>query len=76
MNKYGGIWVDATMYFCDNTFKYFDDVNFNSVKTIKEVEELLSSYTHKDWAYDMENFAHTIKKAKQMYFDNIKNGKE
>ena len=41
LNKYGGIWVDATMYFCDNTFKYFDDVNFNSVKTIKEVE--------KDW---------------------------
>ena len=34
------------------------------------------SYTHKDWEYDMENFAHTIKKAKKMYFDKLKNREE
>lgn len=50
--------------------------HLNDGKTRKEVKELLLSYTHKDWAYDMENFAHTIKKAKQMYFDNLKNRKE
>lgn len=50
--------------------------HLNDGKTRKEVENLLRSYTHKDWAYDMENFAHTIKKAKQMYFDDYKNRKE
>ena len=50
--------------------------HLNDGKTRKEVEELLASYTHKDWAYDMENFAHTIKKAKKMYFDELKNRKE
>lgn len=50
--------------------------HLNDGKTRKEVEELLASYTHKDWAYDMENFAHTIKKAKKMCFDELKNRKE
>ena len=50
--------------------------HLNDGKTRKEVEELLTSYTHKDWAYDMENFAHTIKKAKKIYFDELKNRKE
>lgn len=50
--------------------------HLNDGKTRKEVEELLASYTHKDWTYDMENFAHTIKKAKKMYFDELKNRKE
>lgn len=43
--------------------------HLNDGKTKKEVTKLLATYTGKDWAYDMENFAHTIKKAKQMYFD-------
>ena len=50
--------------------------HLNDGKTRKEVEKLLASYTHEDWAYDMENFAHTIKKAKKMYFDKLKNRKE
>lgn len=50
--------------------------NLNDGKTRKEVEKLLIGYTHKDWAYDMENFAKTIKKVKKMYFNDIKNRKE
>ena len=50
--------------------------HLNDGKTRKEVEKLLVSYTHKDWEYDMENFAYTIKKAKKMYFDELKNRKE
>ena len=41
--------------------------HLNDGKTKKEVTELLVTYTDKDWAYDMENFAHTIKKAKKLY---------
>lgn len=41
--------------------------HLNDGKTKKEVTELLVAYTDKDWAYDMENFAHTIKKAKKLY---------
>ena len=50
--------------------------HLNDGKTRKEVEKLLVSYTHKDWAYDMENFAHTIKKAKQMYFNKATERKD
>ena len=50
--------------------------HLNDGKTRKEVEKLLVSYTHKDREYDMENFAHTIKKAKKMYFDELKNREE
>ena len=41
--------------------------HLNDGKTRKEVEDLLASYTHKDWAYDMESFAKMIKKAKVLY---------
>ena len=50
--------------------------HLNDGKTKKEVTELLTTYTEKDWAYDMENFAHTIKKAKQMYFDKTTERKD
>ena len=50
--------------------------HLNDGKTRKEVEKLLTSYTHEDWAYDMKNFAHTIKKAKKKYFDELKNRKD
>lgn len=50
--------------------------HLNDVKTKKEVTELLTTYTEKDWAYDMENFAHTIKKAKQMYFNKATERKD
>ena len=50
--------------------------HLNDGKTKKEVTELLTTYTEKDWAYDMENFAHTIKKAKQMYFNKATERKD
>lgn len=50
--------------------------HLNDGKTKKEVTELLASYTEKDWAYDMENFAHTIKKAKQMYYNKATERKD
>ena len=50
--------------------------HLNDGKTKKEVTKLLATYTEKDWSYDMENFAHTIKKAKQMYFDKITERKD
>ncbi len=50
--------------------------NLNDGKTRKEVEELLLSYTKKDWTYDMQNFAKTIKKVKELHFKRIKERKE
>ena len=50
--------------------------HLNDGKTKKEVTELLTTYTEKDWAYDMENFAHTIKKAKQMYYNKATGRKD
>ena len=50
--------------------------HLNDGKTKKEVTELLTTYTEKDWAYDMENFAHTIKEAKQMYFNKATERKD
>ena len=50
--------------------------HLNDGKTKKEVTKLLTTYTEKDWAYDMENFAHTIKKAKQMYFNKATERKD
>ena len=50
--------------------------HLNDGKTKKEVTELLTTYTEKDWAYDMENFAHTIKKAKQMHFNKATERKD
>ena len=41
--------------------------HLNDGKTKKEVTELLTTYTEKDWAYYMENFAHTIKKIKRLH---------
>lgn len=41
--------------------------HLNDGKTKKEVTELLTTYTEKDWAYDMENFTHTIKKIKRLH---------
>lgn len=41
--------------------------HLNEGKSKKEVTELLTTYTEKDWTYDMENFAHTIKKVKKLY---------
>lgn len=50
--------------------------HLNDGKTKKEVTELLMTYTEKDWAYDMENFAHTIKKIKRLHSNKILRGKE
>ena len=50
--------------------------HLNEGKSKKEVTELLATYAEKDWAYDMENFAHTIKKAKQMYFNKATKRKD
>ena len=36
-------------------------------KTKKEARALIDKYTHKEWAYDMERFAETIKKVKRVY---------
>ena len=32
LSKHGGVWVDSTMYFYDNVFNSFDNVEFNSGK--------------------------------------------
>lgn len=50
--------------------------HLNDGKTKKEVTELLMTYTEKDWAYDMENFAHTIKKIKRLHSNKILGEKE
>lgn len=50
--------------------------HLNDGKTKKEVTELLTTYTEKDWAYDMENFAHTIKKIKRLHSNKILGEKE
>lgn len=50
--------------------------HLNDGKTKKEVAELLTTYTEKDWAYDMENFAHTIKKIKRLHSNKILGEKE
>jgi len=36
-------------------------------KTKKEAKALVDNYTHDEWAYDMEQFAKTIKKVKRAY---------
>ena len=50
--------------------------HLNDGKSKKEVTELLTTYTEKDWAYDMENFAHTIKKIKRLHSNKILGEKE
>lgn len=50
--------------------------HLNDGKTKKEVTELLTTYTEKDWTYDMENFAHTIKKIKRLHSNKILGEKE
>lgn len=41
-------------------------------KTKKEIEKMLSEYTHDDWLYDMEHFAKTIKKVKKFALADMK----
>ena len=50
--------------------------HLNDGKTRENIKELLLSYTHKDWAYDMENSARIIKRAKRLYFDDHEKRKE
>lgn len=50
--------------------------NLNDGKTKKEVEQLLQSYTKEEWAYDMKNFAKTIRKVKKLHFEYIKKRKD
>ena len=40
LSTYGGVWVDATMYFTTNIFKEFDNIVFNSNR-----EEKIGDYT-------------------------------
>ena len=47
----------------------------NDGKTRKEVQKLLDGYTKKDWEYDMANFSHTIKRAKEAYLNNYRRKK-
>ena len=46
--------------------------HLNDGKTRKEVQKLLDEYTKKDWEYDMANFSHTIKRAKEAYLNNFR----
>lgn len=50
--------------------------HLNDGKTKREAAKLLTTYTEKDWAYDMENFAHTIKKIKRLHSNKILGEKE
>ena len=47
----------------------------NDGKTKQEVQKLLDNYTKKDWEYDMANFSHTIKHAKEAYLNNFRRNK-
>ena len=47
----------------------------NDGKTKQEVQKLLDNYTKKDWEYDMANFSHTIKRAKEAYLNNFRRNK-
>lgn len=49
--------------------------HLNDGKTRKEVQKLLDGYTKKDWEYDMANFSHTIKRAKEAYLNNFRRDK-
>lgn len=49
--------------------------HLNDGKTRKEVQKLLDGYTKKDWEYDMANFSHTIKRAKEAYLNNFRRNK-
>ena len=49
--------------------------HLNDGKTRKEVQKLLDEYTKKDWEYDMANFSHTIKRAKEAYLNNFRRNK-
>ena len=49
--------------------------HLNDGKTRKEVQKLLDGYTKKDWEYDMANFSHTIKHAKETYLNNFRRNK-
>ncbi len=49
--------------------------HLNDGKTRKEVQKLLDNYTKKDWEYDMVNFSHTIKTAKEVYLNNFRRNK-
>ena len=49
--------------------------HLNDGKTRKEVQKLLDGYTKKDWEYDMANFSHTIKHAKEAYLNNFRRNK-
>ena len=49
--------------------------HLNDGKTRKEVQKLLDDYTKKDWEYDMANFSHTIKRAKEAYLNNFRRNK-
>lgn len=49
--------------------------HLNDGKTKKEVQKLLDNYTKKDWEYDMANFSHTIKRAKEAYLNNFRRNK-
>ena len=40
-------------------------------KTDDEIDDILSEYTHDNWAYDMDNFAETIKKVKKLAIKDL-----
>lgn len=41
-------------------------------KTKKEVQDMLNSYTEKDWENDMKNFGKTIKLTKDTYYSQYR----